>query len=754
MHNSLFTRDELRRANANPVYTRFRDPYRALTIQPHAAPAEGEFALANSWRLDIDEAVNPETRHVLENDLRALWQRLGLQFTSNSAEARVRLCLSKDLGNRDCRLEFAPGDLILSGGGIAGLWAAVSWLVWELRVRRKRALPLGRREYRAAWDVQISQGPWGGNYSVPDFGPEFLSDESFRLFAHSGVNSMMLYGDLLCYVQSAVLPELNHVDADQNLEILREAGARAARYGVGFTYVPVHPKLRMDHPVFRAHPEVQGRGYRFDTNEFSILCSSSPASLAFYDEQYGRLFRAVPQLQGVLSITYSESFYHCDMWRQRESRKCPQCESIPRDQRVIGLLRTVADAVQSAQPGAFLSEWIYTWGKWDNGQRSLAQIHATRPPQVGVCQAVDKDPLYDGKTVYAKPGYRKTIWDYSAEYEGPTAYSREAADFARSQNRFFVAKTETGTGLETMQLPYVPALHHFARKWQGVRSLRPNGVHQAWLFYGHHGSRAEQLAAWAAYRSDLPANEYLKALACADFGPKAAPAVLAGWARFGRALKHLPCLHLGDYYRSPSFLGPCHPLLPDAVAPVPEAFYAFLYYLQENGPSFSGKDLADCRVDLVMAKLPDSPSALNIELDPGLGWDLVADEYAIAAAEGKKGWEALRSSESSLESDADRLHWLEEEALAELTWRTFLTCEHVVRFLVARKASLGTGTEKSAANEMRRVAALERENTRAAVDIFARAPWLDPKARLDGVFPAASELIAEKLKILNRFLES
>jgi hypothetical protein len=45
MHNSLFTRDELRRANAQAPYTRFRDPYRGLTVRPGAAGA-GEFAHA------------------------------------------------------------------------------------------------------------------------------------------------------------------------------------------------------------------------------------------------------------------------------------------------------------------------------------------------------------------------------------------------------------------------------------------------------------------------------------------------------------------------------------------------------------------------------------------------------------------------------------------------------------------------------------------------------------------------------------
>ena len=753
MHNSLFIREALRTANRAPVYTRFRDPYRALTLRPDALPAESEFSLTGgAWCLD-DSGVPLEVAAALREDLGALFARLGLKL-DRGGRRRLRLTFEADLGERDARLCLAPDDICLSGGGAAGLWAALTWFVWELRIRRAPLLPRARREYRAAWAVQVSQGPWGGNYSVPDFSPEFLSDDSLRLYAHGGVNSMMVYGDLLCYVRSSVLPELDHPDADRHLEVLREAAARAARYGVGFTYVPVHPKLAPDHPVFLAHPDVRGRSFQIEGRRFDFLCSSAPGTLAFYREQYRRIFQAVPQLQGVIAITYSESFYHCDMWngamwQAREHAPCPRCAALSQQERVVPLLETVAAAITSVNPRAFFAEWIYSWWPPECGERGLAAIHATRPAAIGICQAVDKDPLYDGKTVYQKPGYRKALWDYSLDYEGPTGYAREAADFARRDGRFMLAKTETGIGLEAFQFPYVPALHHLARKWEGVRSLGPNGVHQAWLFYGHHLSRAEQLAGWAAYRADQPAESFLADLARADFG-RAANAALTCWARFGRAVKHLPCVHLGNYYQSPSFFGPCHPLLPRRADPVPTLFHGSLYYLQENGPSFSCRNLDECRVPLVLADLPDTPAGIQVQPDPGLGWDLVADEYAEAAREGRAGWAALQAAEPLLESDADRTHWTEEVALAELVWRTFLACEHVTRFLCARRER-DTG-KPGAVAAMRRIAEKERENALSALPLYAAAPWLDPAARLDGIFPSAAAMIQEKVRIIDAFL--
>ncbi len=128
----------------------------------------------------------------------------------------------------------------------------LAWLEWEMRTRRGPFLPTGTFTRHAAWPTQISQGPWGGNYSVPDFSPEYLSDDAFRLYAHYGVNSMMIYGDLLCYAQQHDPARAeSRRTARRNLAMLGDAARRAARYGVQFSYVSVGPKLRPDHPGVR-----------------------------------------------------------------------------------------------------------------------------------------------------------------------------------------------------------------------------------------------------------------------------------------------------------------------------------------------------------------------------------------------------------------------------------------------------------------------------------------------------------------------
>ncbi len=276
MHNSFFIRDVLRNMNAHPLVRERREAHRLVMADPAASAAAADITLTGKWQV-VFEAPDAALRDDAEDFLRCL----GVNVES-AAEKTLVLRLADDLNARDCRITAAEERVLVEGGGLAGLWAGLAWLEFEMRSRRGPFLPAGSMTRSAAWPVQISQGPWGANYSVPDFSPEYLSDDCFRLYAHYGVNSMMIYGDMLCYVNSGILPELNHPQAAHHLAMLKDAAQRAARYGVQFSYVVVGPKLRATHPVFHAHPNVRGTGTAEDGLFF--LCSGDAQVLAFYQE--------------------------------------------------------------------------------------------------------------------------------------------------------------------------------------------------------------------------------------------------------------------------------------------------------------------------------------------------------------------------------------------------------------------------------------------------------------------------------------
>jgi hypothetical protein len=740
MHNSLHIRDLLRHTNADPLRLERRDPHRLLTCDPAAVPGADEYALQGVWQLDC--ALPAGVAAAVQADLADLFPRLGLALEA-IAEQTLRVELAPELGPRSCRLDCAPGRIAVSGSDVAGVWAGIAWLEWEMRTRRGAIVPLGVCERHAAWPVQISQGPWGGNYSVPDLSCEYLSDDAFRLYAHYGVNSMMIYGDLLCYVNSTIFPELNTPDYAANIAMLQDAAQRAALYGVQFSYVVVGPKLRASHPLFQRLPEVRGSGFDAGEGPIHFLCSSHPAVLEFYRELFGGLFRAVPELAGTILIVSEESFYHCHMWQHR-TQHCPRCFSRSRAEVVAELVAAVDGAVRGAQPHAWVASWVYDPNGFPG--ESMEEYVRWLPREVVLYQHIEKDELLD------KTGYTKHVWDYSIDYTGPCWRARQVATLAaRYGHRLFI-KSECGIGLEVFQFPYVPAMQQLATKWEGIRSLAPSGVQQSWLFFGMFGSRAEELGLWAAYAPDLTAEQFLRRIAARDFGPEAVDTVLAAWESMSRSVRHIPCVTLTNYYIGPSYLGPCHPLVPEAGATIPDVFYSYLFYLQEGQESFSHKTLDQARECLVMDHLANTPRGLAMQW-PGDsdGWEIVVREYTIAAAEAEDAWYKLRAAERLTRNASDRTLLHEETLLTELVYRTFLACAHTVRFLLARREFERTG-DASARECMRRIALLERDNALAALPIYAAAPWLDLAERTDGRYPPCREMIAAKVAWIDAFL--
>jgi hypothetical protein len=741
MHNSLFIHDLLKKTNSDPMRVARRDPHRRVMRDPAARAAAGEFELSGAWAVRCH--VVPEVDPVVQEDVADFLARMGVCNSQTTEDATITfVCAADDgLGERDCRLSFQPGRIVVQGGSVTGVWAGVAWLEWEMRTRRGPFLPMGEFERRAAWPVQISQGPWGGNYSVPDFGPEYLSDDAFRLYAHYGVNRMMIYGDMLCYANSDILPELSTSDAEANIAVLRDAARRAGRYGVQFSYVVVGPKLRPNHPVFVNHPNTKGTGVTINGQRLNFLCSSDEEVLAFYRETFNRLFREVPELAGLVLIVAEESFYHCKMWRLHASEPCPRCASKTTEQAIADVLRVVDEAVRDAQPQAWVAAWPYTTDQWERPNR-VEFIHAL-PEHVALWLAIEKDQHY------RKGDYVKHVWDYSIDFTGPSDVMRLASRIAHETGHRLFVKTETGIGLEVFQFPYVPAMQQLADKWQRVRELAPFGVQQSWLFFGMFGSRAEELGLWAAY-GGFPRDEFLRRIAMRDFGSGAAEQVTSAWAHMSEAVRHLPCVTLTNYYIGPSFLGPAHPLVPQKGDEIPDVFDGYLFYLQEAEETFSRRQIEKARTCLVMDSLPDTARAVSVAWDGDSdGWDIVIREYAAAAGEAEVAWEQLQHAQALARTPADQANLREELLLTELVYLTQRSCEHVLRFLQARRAH--EQGDASAWDEMKRVAALERENALAAVHVYDEAPWLDLAERTDGKFSRCADMIAAKVAWIDRF---
>jgi hypothetical protein len=723
LHNSLFRREMLRAMNANPIVVARRDVHRNVGRSPDARPGANQMILDGVW--SIRTARDLPAERAVAADAHDFLSRMDVTIDPKSSRQILVEIGSSDVGFRSVvttnRVEVHAVDS-------AALWAG--WVHLENEMRRAGGPILTIEELRRApaWEVQIAPPTWGSNYAVPDLSPEYLPVDAFRSLAHAGANGMFIYGDFLCYADGTRLAELNYPDAARYIQTLRETTERAAAYGVEIYFCAVSPKLAADHALFKRLPAT--RGAQLATNNLHCLCSSSADALGFHADVFANLFKQAPLLGGLILIIGGESYYHCFM-RAAGAKightNCKQCEGKVAEDVIANLLKVTADAATGVSPKARITAWPYSAQAFWSAEPNQLRLIDRLPPNVSLLSEIDKDQ------VVIRERYRKPIWDYSVDYNGPSDRIKAQAQRCTDRDRGLYIKTETCHSIELLHFPYVPCIEHSASRWQGIRTLYPRGVLQRWGFIGMFDSPAERigyLARWAPDLAPASASLHVAQQLC---GP-AATQIAQAWHHFGDAVQHIPCLTTGSYYIGPGFLGPCHPL-PTWTGPTPEPFRGSLYYLQEMDATFSHSH-ENSRDDLTLGSTSPFGNANTISIFEG--------EFAAARDHAKAGYDILQSIDTTPLAPHIRSEVIEQYAIGEYLYRQFRTTVNVIRFLRAK--------EQSQTNDLKPIAKDELENTRAARAVYEKAPWLSHHLRLDLAMNPSIQMIDAKIALLEAFI--
>jgi hypothetical protein len=750
LHNSLLRRDLLLAMNANPLVLKRRDVHRNIARRDNAKPAAGQMEMSGAW--SVRTARDAAAERAVADDAADFLKRIGVTIDPSSSR---QVLLEVGSEERGFRCVVAEDRVEVHADGAAALWAGWVHLENAMRTAGAAIVPIGEHRRQPAWDIQIAPPTWGANYSVPDLSKEFLGDDTFRSLAHAGADGLFVYGDFLLYAQDTRLAELNQDDAAKHIATLRDASERAAPFGVKLYFVAVSPKLPADHPLFKRLPETRGAQLAHHPGSSApplhCLCSSSADALGFHADVFANLFKQVSQLGGVILIIGGESYYHCFM-RVAGSRightNCPHCEGKTPEDVIANFLKITADAATKSNPHAKVMAWPYSAQYFWSDEPNQLKLIDRLPPNVALLSEIDKD-----QTVL-RGGYPKRIWDYSVDYDDHS--DRIVAQSLRcaQRERDLFIKTETSHGIELLHLPYVPAIGRSARQWQSVRALRPRGVLQRWGFIGMFDSAAERIGYLARWDPNFTPESATLAVARELFGGELAPQIVAAWKHFDDAVHHIPLLTTGAYYTGPAFLGPCHPLpVWDSRGAVPDAFKGNLYYLAESEATFSSAR-RNAKDDLTLT----STKQLGLFGDEG-PIAAVISEFSLAHDAARAGHELLAKIDASQQPATVRDEIIEQQALGEYLYRTFVATVNTIRFIHAieqnPKSQISNLKSEipNLKSQLVELAQDELANARAARGIYEKAPWLNHALRLDVGAPDSLAMLDEKVRLLEQFLQ-
>jgi hypothetical protein len=326
---------------------------------------------------------------------------------------------------------------------------------------------------------------------------------------------------------------------EARLANLRKLVQRAKRYGID-VYLYVNEPRAMPKAFFEHRPEMAG----VEEGEYVAMCTSNPRVRRWVGDSLTYVFREVPDLGGVFTITASENLTNCASHNHR--RGCPHCAQRTDAEIQAEINTVISDGVHRAAPAAKVIAWDWGW----NGHGDARNTIALLPNSVWLMSVSEWAlPIERG-------GIKSVVGEYSMSAVGPGPRATQHWDYAKQRGLKTVAKVQLNNTWELSAVPYLPVLDLVAEHCDRLAKADVDGMMLSWSLGGYPSLNLELAQEFAA-RPAPNASTALQAVAERHFGPQAAPLVRQAWTKFSRAFREYP--YSGAVlYNAPQQMGPAN----------------------------------------------------------------------------------------------------------------------------------------------------------------------------------------------------
>ncbi|MDD2486006.1 MAG: hypothetical protein PHD91_06805 [bacterium] len=677
---------------------------------------EGKIAIDDEWRITTAGREKRVCRgaEALRKFLNK-YCRLSLSVAESTVSGeKKRIYLSwKEEAGEGFSITVKLDSVEIMGDSPAGALYGAHRLQWMMGANGGPYLEPGEYRVQPSASVRISATPFRQGFD--DAGdPLTYGDGYLDLMAHYGYNGLHFYINLFDYMERVpAAPELENREAAGRIDRLRLLAERAARYNVGI-YLHINAsKLSCNHPVFSRHSQLKGA--QSWEEGFNVLCSGAPQTWSIYADTVNAIMDSVPTVQGVIAIIGGECLWHCytrPYPRPEEGTNCPVCAGQSADKVVADFVNGIANRIWEVHPDSKFIVWPYSAHLWSESREQKEFIPLLNK-RIGLMTCYDKDAWLE------VDGIRSAIFDYSVSYVGPSPKYEVQRDICSREERDFYIKTESSIGIEMLNLPYVPAMVNWRRRWRGMMADCPRGVLANWRFTGLTGTLSEEVSYRETWR-DTKGEESLQTMAERLAGVEGASECLKAWELLSRSFSRIS-FSFGisgfPYFRGPMYLGPAHPLLlsGDQGRYLSPKFYNFDAWAYTEDPL--------AQDDESKANLTQNPLYFDDQrwASPFGIKRVLADLEDVCTlwAEGMKHYlRALESAPEPLKADLQRE--IDVALMAEVTLKSAL---FLARFQTERDRTFGPLKDEEADQSYRRMVRVVKddlENSRLGLDLARR----------------------------------
>ncbi|MBO0858203.1 MAG: hypothetical protein J2P21_07040 [Chloracidobacterium sp.] len=355
-----------------------------------------------------------------------------------------------------------------------------------------------------------------------------LPDGYLARASEHGVNGVWIQALLNNLAPSATFPEFGS-GWSTRLKNLRELVARAGKFGVK-VYLYLNEPRAMPASFFADRPELRGSEHL----GLYAMCTSAEPVRDWIRSAISHVFREVPQLGGLFSITMSENhtncFSHGGAWGDHYpvAKECPRCSKRSPAEVIAELITTFRDGVREHSKTAEIIS--YDWG-W--GAPLSKELIPKLPRDSGVLSVSEWD-----QRVF-RGGVRAKVGEYSISVVGPGPRAKANWALAKQHGLKTIAKTQFNNTWEISAVPYIPVLPLVLDHCEGLLKAGVDGVMASWTCGGYPSPNLRAAAAYA-FEPRPSKEEILRREATALFGEAASSDAIAAWNRFSEAFQEFP----------------------------------------------------------------------------------------------------------------------------------------------------------------------------------------------------------------------
>lgn len=528
-----------------------------------AESADNEVTLDASWTLVTPQGdlglAKLGTETALKGFVTVHGARWGIQL-NQSAKAdgpRIELVIdsSEKLPRESHAIEIAADRIVISAIDATGWRRGLQWLEDTMLQRGGPHLPVGRITRNTRFDLRLSY-PYCGIYGDALIDPESdpFPDGLLARLSKLGVNGLWLQGLFTSLYPWDLAPEMS-IGWENRLANLGRLADRAAAYGIGL-YLYTNEPRGLAEAAFEKYPALQPfKGVLHPTLGQAAVCTSHPATIDFLRNSTAHIFKHVPQLAGLFTITLSENPTSCFSHGIQE--QCPRCKERTLTDAIAEVNNVIAEGAWSSQPAARVI--AYTWGTgWP-------------VDSIDIMPGIEIMTVSEEHMPTEIAGVKGNVIDYTMGQIGPGPKALETWQRGKEHGNPTIAKMQINNTWECSAVPYIPVPDLVEEHLDRVERAGVTGLMLGWTLGGYPAGNLELAAQhfwddsseWASGQqvAKRAAGEAVDLNAYAEkrFGAAAAPAVRSAWRNFSEAFVEYP-FSLSTLYVAPYNYGPMNVL--------------------------------------------------------------------------------------------------------------------------------------------------------------------------------------------------